>query len=272
MKELIFVIFFITAQNASADQGSKTTLKPIGISLKNLSYQSDPDALIRQATDIHGFVIDQAAGDIILIASSGPKAVRRDINLELGDFIAAVQNAFSGSEPPYCSLDPDPEQPSGPQQVRLGGVSQNTHFAKVMLDADYQMKLLAAGKRSNDGLQSFWSLLVERYGRNCSAFNELGQQGLLNRFWFYPQQPEAGDILQSSGGMTIWVKARVRLLTEEMFQTEAGLVDAGSSNPLAVQFADDFTSQFPSLAASNSIFYKLQNLFQWVYLAKLLNS
>lgn len=235
-------------------------VRVLAVSLKGLLAKS---WLIPSVSSVHGFVVDDKRGDVILIARTGGKT-----NLDWRDFSEALRAALNGGEDPYCSLDPNIANPSGPQGVRVGGVRRWSHFAKVMLDADYLMKQSAAGIVATPSLTSFTDRLINALNADCGAMN--GTQ-LWNRFWFYPGAPQTDDAKASSSGKTVWVKARVRLLTEEMFAAQGSWAGKGHANAYAAAYSSDFTNRFDDLSAQPgfALFDQLKSLFQWVSIAHL---
>jgi len=254
-------------------------------------------------TTIHGYLVDEANKDIILIGSVDKKKPP----LYLDDFVIALRNAWmkyteligntNYYSNPGCSIDPDPavmgkideitkqirESSSNdqanvlrqwdnvcksPQKVRVMGVPFNSHFAWVMVNADYDMKKIVDG---TDELNLLWfsSLsdlimnevkTVHIHGRASSGAN-----GSMNRFWFYPGEYR---FLEDDGAVMIET-CNVKLLTEEEHLTSNGDISGtGCPNPIAETFVKDFSTFYHEIAAQRPIYQELENLFRFVALAK----
>jgi len=255
-------------------------------------------------TTIHGYLVDEANKDIILIGSVDKKKPP----LYLDDFVIALRNAWmkytelKGNtnyySNPGCSIDPDPvvmgkldeiakqinESSSidqtekglrqwdnvcnSPQKVRVMGIPFNSHFASVMVKADYDMKKIADG---SDELNLLWfstlsDLQLDEakkqhiHGRPSSSPN-----GSMNRFWFCPGEYR---FLEDDGAVMIET-CKVKLLTEEEHLTSKGDISGtGRPNPVAQKFVNDFSSFYSEVAAQRPIYQELENLFRFVALAK----
>ena len=173
---------------------------------------------------LDGYVIDPVNHDLILVG----QVVEGVPPLHLEDFVVALRDAWGlyrwregntiYSTDPGCSIDPHPKvmgelQRIGdylnerhlpahekealdywhkvchmPQQVRVLGIPFNTHFAKVMVDADYFMKKLVDGSETLRSIRfrSLSDLHIEQFEK---AMRE-GKQGVMqldnmSRFWFH---------------------------------------------------------------------------------------
>ncbi|MEW6607347.1 MAG: DUF1598 domain-containing protein [bacterium] len=201
---------------------------------------------------------------------------------------------------PGCSIDPDPDviqklQTLGqqifnhssstrikegiekwhsicqlPQNVRVLGIPFDTHFAVVMVKADYDMKTLVDGSDSLNipGFTSLTDMTLEK------AKNDIVQEKPLsiplysmNRFWFYPGE---NHYIEDSG-IVIIKQSPVILLTEEEYLDRRGeIVRSGYSNPLAQEFTESFSSLYTDVAKQRPIYAELESLFRFVALAKIM--
>ena len=249
---------------------------------------------------IMGYVVDEANRDIILIGKVDKKLPR----LYLDDFVVALRNAWhkytelKGNtryySNPGCSIDPDPKVYRklnqvwnqtedtdeavkqwekvchSPQQVRVLGIPFNTHFARVMVKADYDMKRLVDGS-DELSIFAFNSLMGMEFEREKVRIRKGETRAApinnLNRFWFSPGEYR----FLEDDNMVMINRCTVKLLTEEEHLNEEGkIVGAGRANPTAKQFAGDFTGFYDDIAAERPIFRELENLFRFVALAKVL--
>ena len=176
-------------------------------------------------TRVEGYVVDEVKHDVILFGQVNPTLPP----LYLDDFVIALRNAtlkyahLKGNtyyySDPGCSIDPDPKvmgkldslagkiiqksYPGGidkgieewhdicrsPQQVRVLGIPFHTHFSKVMVKADYDMKGLVDGCDDLDipGFDSLSDITLAK----AKSYIIQGKPipiplSSMNRFWFYP--------------------------------------------------------------------------------------
>ena len=255
-------------------------------------------------TKVLGYAEDRNNRDLILIGEvrDGAPALRTE------DLAVALRAAWleyatrQGNrlyyQNPGCSIDPDPaviqqlndladaaaagafetmdqqvqlwSQICGqPQTVRVMGVPRDSHFAKVMVDADYLMKQLVDGSVTLDvpGFTSLTdtSLAIARADLEKGAPPSLPALSL-NRFWFYPGKP---SFLDQDGLITI-EQCPVVLLTEEEHLTREGIKGKGKASPLAAGFAQGFSDHYPEIADRQPIYQELADLFRLYALAKAL--
>lgn len=197
--------------------------------------------------------------------------------LLLDDLLSVLRTAAHGLEVITCSIDPtqegldrlrkqsaglstigDPgqtarmiEQLMGPQTIRLRGIADTSHFARVLVAADYRMKRLGMGfdPAPVAGLPSY--LQMTRPGPR-------GMQTSAPRWWLVP----AYDPVLTDGESLAWELrgASVKCLTEETLFSETGAqAQPGKANPIAQQWAKNFTERYDELSVKDSIFGQLRN-------------
>ncbi|HDL19139.1 MAG TPA: DUF1598 domain-containing protein [Bacteroidetes bacterium] len=265
------------------------------------------DQSLRQFAGLNylaGYVVDETNHDIILIG----KVVPSRPALYLEDFVIALRNAGmkyikiekDGQyySTPSCSIDPYPEvmkrlQTAGskifdakseaaiaqgidewdstciyPQRVTVFGIPFHTHFAKVMVQADYDMKNLVNGSDSLGiaGFKSLLDLRMDRAYRDIKAGKPISiPLSSYNRFWYYPGVTKfsAGD------GIVRLDTCQVILLTEQQYLTSSGQsVSAGYSDPMARQFSQNHTDHYAQIAKLRPIYQELAGLYRHVALVK----
>ncbi len=298
---LAALAFLLIGFRSESAPGRAVSMKVLEYTLKNAgSKQAESLCGI---TQLSGFIIDSSSKDIILVGkvdSSYPE-------LLADDFIVALRAAHliygkrKGNTiyitPPGCSIDPDPAvlrqldslQRRGtskearqayiekwetigrqPQKVRVLGVPFDTHFAKVMVDADYYMKRLSNGS-VDLGIPGFAGTMEKNIARAKKEL-ELGldtsePENSLNRFWFCPGLTEYEDI----NGLILLRSCQVKLLTEEEFLTVSGEVKGlGRPSPIAKEFAESFTRNYRAIAEARPIYKELENLFRMAAVANLM--
>jgi hypothetical protein len=252
-------------------------------------------------TVISGYVIDNDSNDMILFGRADPQ--RPPLHTE--DLVVALRNvwfrypreqgkAFDFADP-GCSIDPDPaiiqelqnaartilqaeveestlknwgDVCGRPQTVRTIGIPARTHFAKVMVDADYFMKRLVDGSESL-GVEGLTSLLDMTMTQAKEEILRSGKTSLpvesMNRFWFYPGRNRYAE----DTGIVEIEKCPVILLTEQEHLGKTEITGTGRANPLAQKFADSFSVSYSQIAEKKPLYFELEALFRIVALAKI---
>ena len=138
----------------------------------------------------------------------------------------------------------------GLQTISITGVSANTHFAQVLVEADYRMKLIGIGlERPRTKIPSYVELA------NPRAIS----QNALQRWYFVPNY-ECVRMSEDRQAMEL-VGEGVKLIGENEFVAGDGTrVEAKSENPAAKKYVDTFTAKYPELAAELPVYAQLRNL------------
>lgn len=146
----------------------------------------------------------------------------------------------------------------GLQDVSVFGVPDDSHFAQVLVEADYRMKLISLGLES-PALKNFRSHLdFVAPGANT-----------LQRWWFSPlynafQTNDDGTAFQFSG-------QRMQLMSQSETVDAAGNRQASPFKTISQEkFAKNFTERFGELASVSPVFAELQNLTDLSIMAALL--
>ena len=291
---LIIVLSCLLPGVLHAATGRALSLKVLESKLRGGSTADASD--LCGITWVLGYVIDRQNKDVILVGVANPNYP----TLHLQDLMVAFRNAqgLYGEKKgrtlyytaPGCSIDPMPEvlrqlQEVGrklstassveeshqilaeweqvgkqPQKVRVLGIPFDTHFAQVMVDADYKMKGLVNGSLDL-GIPGFRNLMEMHGDKPEEAMNTL------DRFWFCP-----GDsTFSEENGLTLLSSCQVKLLTEQEMINESGSrTSSGRPNPLAQRFAEDFTTHYQDIATSEPIYRELEGLFRFAGVAGLI--
>jgi hypothetical protein len=221
-------------------------------------------------------------GFVVGITTGKPVMLLDDLLVALRSAKQAAQGGIS------CSIDPTPEglnrlravtsrmrtvgnpertsatiaSALGKQKITFTGVPTDSHFARVLVAADYRMKRLAMNfeKSPVAGLPSFMSMMSGS-GR--------GMNNMLPRWWL---EPNYEPILRSADGMAWEFRdAGVRAMTEEDFLKENGDVQhTGRANPLAQKWADNMTAKFDELSAVEPIFGQMRNCMELAVVSALI--
>jgi len=154
------------------------------------------------------------------------------------------------------------EQSMGPQQVSYTGIPVNTHFARVLVAADYRMKRLAMhlDEAPIDGLPSFLDLLNQKRRTPNHA---------MPRWWLACNY----EPLVRSEDKLVWELrgTGVKAMTEEEFvQADGTVAGTGREDPTAKQWADNMTAKYEQLAKKDAVFAQLRNVMDLCVVAALI--
>jgi hypothetical protein len=145
----------------------------------------------------------------------------------------------------------------GPQDVSVFGVPANSHFASVLVEADYRMKLMSVG------------LERPKIAKWQSHLQLVGSGGnTLQRWWFTPlydafRQSADGNAFQFSG-------QRVQLMSQSEQVSASGQRSAAALQAQSIEkFAKQFTERYEDVAEVSPIFAELQNIIDLAILAAL---
>ncbi len=243
---------------------------------------------------VEGFFIDRKNKDILLIG----KVDDTMPGLRLDDFIIALRCAWKAYvvgnlfTPPGCSIDPSPqmlkdlskvkerifaeETTSGwekhqedfekacrvSQTERVLGMPFNTHFASVLVNADYDMKRLVDGSDNIDipGVLNLYALSSYDLRRSMLAKADAkGPSSILSRFWFKPGR--IGFVERQN--MVMLDEFEIMLLTEEQHVNgNDEIVDIGRKDPSAQRVAESITTYYTYIAQKRPIYHQLKELMR----------
>ena len=154
------------------------------------------------------------------------------------------------------------EQQLGPQAVSVAGVPDTSHFARVMVAADYRMKRVSMGHEPApiNGLTSFLGMM-RATGR--------GMQNMLPRWWLAPDyQPP----LRDADGLAWELRGTsVKAMAENDFLDAAGVRhQTGRADPVSQKWAEMMTDRYDELALADPVFGQLQNCMDLALVAALI--
>ena len=203
----------------------------------------------------------------------------------LDDLLVALRSAERArQESISCSIDPTPEgltklqavakslrqgpgviemieNTLGLQTISVTGIPAESHFACVIVAADYKMKRLAMNldKAPVSGMPSYMEMI---------GAGPKGMNNMLPRWWLAPNY----DALLTDGEGTAWEfrAAGVKCVAEEDFLTASG----GRERQVKVggpikKWADLMTAKYEELSAKDVVFGQLRNCIDLAVVAAL---
>jgi hypothetical protein len=153
----------------------------------------------------------------------------------------------------------------GRQSISVEGLDPRTHAARVLVEADYHMKLVGMGLEPGTlEVPSYLALVNLPRGQSPPPMEVL-------RWWFtlkYEAVRATSDRnafeLRGSG---------VQVLSENELLNHLGRrVHTGKSDPLNQEFADRFTRNFDLLAKKYPVYAELQNVFDLALVSALIHA
>ncbi|MFM8577547.1 MAG: DUF1598 domain-containing protein, partial [Planctomycetaceae bacterium] len=221
-----------------------------------------------------GWIVD-ATGRVVGIDSGSPTVL-------LEDLVAALR-VFPPGQPEErtigCSIDPTQEglaslqatinrigrvnprvspgeiggllrESLGAQQVSIQGVSPATHFAQVLVEADYRMKLIAIGLEPPPVRMSTW---IDLASSSSVASNAL------KRWYFVPDyecvRMSEDDLAIELVGRGVQLKG-----ADEVVMPDGRRLSADRSDKASALFTQAFTRKYAEIASRHPVYAQLRNL------------
>lgn len=225
-----------------------------------------------------GWTIDDG-GTVVGVTTGRPV-------LLLEDFIVAMQSVNEARRGNItCSIDPTAqgrenlnnylasltrmdasvkqgvERAMGPQVISLTGVPKTSHFARVLVAADFRMKRIAMHLDPSPvrGLPSYLDMLPSaRAATNA-----------MPRWWLACNYE---PLAQSEDGLAWQLRGPgVKAMTEDEYVAEDGSIkQTGKTSALPQKWADMMTAKYEELSAEDKIFGELRNVMDMCVIAALL--
>lgn len=225
--------------------------------------------------DEHGYVIGQTTGRPVILLDDWIVALRamKELNgkpitcsidptaagLErLQSFVKTLSTAGNNRR----ALESAIESKLGTQTVTVTGVPDTSHFARVLVAADYRMKRIAMAldKSPVAGLPSYLSMLSGG-GR--------GVNNMLPRWWitanYGPLQHDEEKLAWS-----VTSKGAKTMSEEDLLQADGTLQRGAQHGGLVQRWADLMTHKYDELALRDPIFGQLQSLMDLSVAASLI--
>ena len=137
----------------------------------------------------------------------------------------------------------------GLADIRLFGISPRTHFAQVLVEADYRMKRIAIGSEPPPiKMTTFLSAL------------DSPREATLQRWWFVPDY-DGIRIADDKMAMELLGQG-VRLQAEDIRIGQDGSLAAAAEKPgkASQLFCSAFTRKYPEIAAASPVYAQLRNM------------
>ncbi len=228
-----------------------------------------------------GWKVDNS-GDIVGATTGRPVMLLDDLVVALRTARQAAQGGIT------CSIDPTAEgrqrlqayastlrtmgdlqtikgnfeQCLGPEQITFTNVPATSHFAGVLLAADYQMKRLAMefDPAPIRGLPGFLHMI---------GAGPKGMSNLMQRWWL---EPKYQGLFRDPGGLAWELRGgSVKCMTEEDFLTSAGVREhTGKASAMAQKWANNMTAKYDELSLAAPIFGDLRNCMELAIVGALL--
>jgi hypothetical protein len=216
-----------------------------------------------------GWKVDDR-GNIVGNTTGRPVMLLDDLLVALRTAQAAAQGGITCSIDPtpegvarfkqFMSSKPTPQQAAagsaaamGMQQITVEGVPATSHFAQVLVAADYRMKCLGMNLQAPPHgvkLPSYLQMLPS----NSSIVGT-------PRWWM---EPKYDPLVRDKDGLA-WelCGASVQTLTEDsLFGASGQRQSTSKANPLAKKWAENMTDQFDALALAEPVFGELRNCME----------
>ncbi len=225
-----------------------------------------------------GWTVDKK-GTVVGVGSGRPVMLLDDLLVALRTARPAMRQVIS------CSIDPKPEGVArlnrymktqrvmrnpkrtkamyaallGSQKITVTVVPETSHFARVMIAADYRMKRLGMNLDRSPvaGLPSYLDMKKEPMG------------SVFPRWWL---EPRYESIMRSPDGLAWHLQgASVKAMTEADYFNAAGRRQATlQADPVAQRWADLFTAKYDELAVKDPVFGQLRNCMQMAIVSALI--
>lgn len=138
----------------------------------------------------------------------------------------------------------------GLQDITISGVPPETHFAHVLVEADYRMKLIGIGLETPPVQMASFVQMVNP--------SQVARNALFR--WFFV--PDYQCVRVSEDGLAMKLEGDgVKLIGEdELVTSEGSRQTVGAVSRASQMFTNTFTKKYPELAERSPVFAELRNL------------
>ncbi|QDU81469.1 hypothetical protein Pla110_32110 [Polystyrenella longa] len=156
------------------------------------------------------------------------------------------------------------EHELGRQDTVFEGIPADSRVARVIIEADYRLKMIGVGKlKGAPGMASYFDLMSDKDARDASSLTAL-------RWWLTLKC----DAIRHSDDHAVHelVGSSVQCLSEnELVNQNGERVHTWKSSASNEEFARRFTENYEQLADQQLVFADLQNIFDLSLVASILN-
>jgi hypothetical protein len=268
------------------------------VSLRQLSeaLAAGKPAKFDGLTRLDGYITDKENRDIILwgLAEKGqPELVVADFAVALRaahERYTVVRDGTTYLTEPLISIDPDPEvfrildginlsSADGkrrqeevcrsPQTVRVEGMPRHCRVAKVLVDADYRMKLVGQGQVTLPIASAFPAAFNERVKLWKKQDEEgIKSHGFHTRYWFQPGK--FGYQVSAESDTVFLDTAQVVLHDEDQRLKPGALVASGNIDSISRSFTCAWTERMEDTYRAEPIWRDMHNIFRHFALARVM--
>ena len=199
---------------------------------------------------------------IVALRSFAPNGKQTGV---IGCSIDPTQEGLANFQSTYLSLQRQFRQPRagmeaeiahslknalGLQMVTVQGVSPKTHFAQVLVEADYRMKLIGIGlEQPSVRINSF----VDNVTPSSIASNALQR-------WYFTPDYECIRVTRDENAMSLQGNGAKLIGEDERVAANGARTQAARANRASKGFTTSFTKKFNLLADETPVFAELRNL------------
>ncbi len=142
------------------------------------------------------------------------------------------------------------KQRLGLQNVTVAGISPRTHFAQVLVEADYRMKLIGIGIEPPPVRMATF---ISRANPTEVSRNALQR-------WYFTPNYDCVRVTEDAMAMEL-VGQGVKLVgAHELVAADGGRVGAAAGSQASELYCKAFTELYPQIAARNPVYAQLRNL------------
>jgi hypothetical protein len=251
---------------------------------------------LERLTRLDGYIVDRENRDVVIWGLSE----RDQPELHVEDLIVALRSAYGRYAArrdgvdyiatPLVSIDPNveilrqireinllsrggkerfSEICGSPQTVRVEGMPHNSRVAKVLIDADYRMKMVAQGTVKLPITTPFPSSFNARVARwREHAADHQSSEMINTRYWF---EPGKFSYRVSAESDTVLLDCpQVVLNDEDQFVSREGLVASGKVDQISRAFACAWTERMEDTYRAEPIWRDMHNQFRNFAIARIM--
>jgi hypothetical protein len=248
-------------------------------------------------TEVKYLLVDPQTGELVIAGPAGnwkKDETGRSVNVESGrpvlqldDLVVCLRNAWEADGKFGCAITPrqqnlaetkrflattelrgeswstELQHKLGKQDVEVFGIDDQTHAARILVEADYRMKMVGMGlEPSIPEVPSYLDRIAVGPEGNIPALD-------VARWWFTLNYEDVWmdrlGLLYSFTGSGVQVRSETELLDEE-----GNRIHTGKSHGPTKSFARDFTRHFSAMANQYPIYRELKNVFDMALIANLI--